>query len=449
MPKKRDHGSGGLYQITRKRKLKDGTVKEYTLWRGVVDLGEDGQGKRAQPSVHATTQRECKRRLDKLMEEIREDGAPADKQATMAQWSARWLEEIAKPNVDPKTYRNYRTAVNRRIGPLLGKKKVHTIGPAHVRALRKYVIEDQGLSSTTAREAHITLNLILSAAVTERILRKNPAEGVKAPKAAKSGRGAIPSDQALSILRTAAMLPDASGSRWWFKLLGGQRQGEILGATLEDLDLDLGYYKVSWKLEALSREHGCDGGNAKPSCGKKRAAFCPDARWETPDGFEKRHLQGAWHLTRPKSQEHRIVPLIPQLAEAIRRYLAATAGQPNPHGLIWHLPDGSPITPKDDGAQWRDLLHAAGVITAEENKPRGTKLTGHVARHTVVTVLASLGVDTQLIGEIVGHSSTEVTEMYRHADQAEKIAAMAKLGTAWSDALGSVTPSADVPQIAP
>jgi len=435
MPKKRDHGQGGLYQITRKRTLKDGTVREYTLWRGVADLGIGPDGKRLQPAVHAKTQREAKRKLDELMDEIRENGTPADKSTTMAQWAPRWLEEIAKPNVDPKTYRNYRTAVTRRIVPLLGRKKVHAITPSDVRALRDYVIETQGLSSSTAREAYIALNGILTAAVTERIIRKNPAEGVKAPKAAKSARGAIPGEQVLAILRTAALMPNAAGARWWFKLLGGQRQGEILGATLEDLDLDAGYYQVNWKLEELSREHGCTGGNAAPSCGKKRAAFCPDARWELPDGFEKRHLTGAWHLTEPKSQTGRVVPLIPQLVEAIRRHLAATADQPNPHGLIWHMPDGSPITPRDDAEQWRNLLQAAGVITAEQNRPKGTELTGHVARHTAVTVMASLGVDHQLIGEIVGHSSTKVTEIYRHADQVEKAAAAAKLGTAWSEAL--------------
>src|SRR5688500_2847019 len=119
MPKKRDHGQGGLYQITKKRKLKDGTVKEYTLWRGVADLGTGPDGKRVQPTVHAKSQREAKRKLDDLLTEIRENGAPADKQTTVAAWASKWLEEIAKPNVDPKTYRNYRTAVNRRIVPLL------------------------------------------------------------------------------------------------------------------------------------------------------------------------------------------------------------------------------------------------------------------------------------------------------------------------------------------
>lgn len=433
MPKKRDHGQGALYPVTRTRTLKDGTVKKYTLWRGVADMGIGPDGKRVQIPVSSKDKRTAKNRLDALLEEIRENGAPADKQTTVAQWAARWLEEVAKPNVDPKTYRNYRAAVNRRIIPLLGRKKVSTVTPGDVRALRKYVIEDLGRSSTTARETHIAMNGIMKSAVTERLIRRNPCDGVKAAKAAKAEKVAIPGDQALAILRAAADLPDAAGARWWFKLLAGQRQGEILGATLDRLDLDAGFYQVSWKLEELMREHGC---GAQP-CGKKYAAYCPSARWAEPDGFEKRQLEGRWHLTRPKSQEGRVVPLIPQLAEAIRRHLRATESQPNPHGLIWHQPDGSPITPAVDAQEWRDLLQAADVITAEENRPKGTALTGHIARHTAVTVLISLGVDHQLVGEIVGHSSTQVTEIYRHADQAEKVAAMEKLGKAWGAALES------------
>lgn len=441
MPKKRDHGQGALYQVTRKRKLKDGTVREYTLWRGVVDLGFDTEGKRVQPTIHAKTQREAKRKLDDLMSEIRDHGAPLDKQVLLGDYAPRWLAEVAKPDVDPNTYTTYKSMVNRWIVPTLGRKKISDLTPGDVRALRTTII-NAPRSSSTARQAHIVLRRILETARTERLCRTNVADDVKAPRAAKGNRGAIPTPQALDILRTAAA--DVAGSRWWFKLMAGQRQGEILGATLEDLDLEIGpdgvavggFYRVSWKLEQIAREHGCEGGDLAPSCGKTRGFSCPQWRWRVPDGHENRHLQGRWHLTRPKSQVHRVVPLIPELAEAIRRHVEATAGQPNPYGLIWHMPDGSPILPADDGQQWRDLLQAAGVITAEQNKPGGTELTGHIARHTAITALAALGVDMQLIGEIVGHSSRDVTEIYRHADQAEKVAAVAKLGNAWSDALG-------------
>lgn len=421
MPKRRSPGEGALYEL-----------KSRGLWRGVVDLEPDADGKRVQKYVHARTQRECRDKLDALRRELAEHGTPLDKRTTLADFAALWLEDHAKPDVDPNTYTAYKSLVNRWIVPTLGRRALHDLKPSDVSALRKAII-GAGKSASTARQAHIVLGRILTAARAERLVSRNVADDVRKPRAAKGVRGALTTPQAIAILVAAHDLPDGQGARWWFKLLGGPRQGEILGATLADLDLDAGLYRVSWKLESLAREHGCGG-----TCGYRQAARCPQATWRVPDGYESRQIDGAWHLTRPKSSTGRIVPLIPQLVTAIRAHLAATANEPNPHGLIWHDGTGRPIRPRDDAEEWRTLLVAAGVIAQEDNHPGGTELTGHCARHTTVTVLASLGVDHQLIGEIVGHSSIQVTEMYRHAHAAEKQAAMRALGTAWAAALPQI-----------
>lgn len=420
MPKKRGHGDGGLYKI-----------RGGALYRGVVDLGFDADGKRVQKYVHARTQRECKDKLDALKAEIAEHGAPLDKQVTVAAWATTWLETVKKPNVDPKTFAGYASVCRKWIVPTLGRKKVSALKPSDVRALRQAMTAAE-LSVSMLRQGHIVLSMMLGDAKAEGLCRSNVAEDVKKPGATKGKsvvkRGAFTTAEAIAILKAAAELGDSAGSRWWFKLLSGQRQGEILGATIADLDLEQGLYTVSWKLEDLRREHGC----GEEPCGKARGAYCPQARWIVPDDFEKTHLTGAWHLTRPKSRTGRVVPLIPQLVEVMRRHLQATAHLPNPHGLIWRNEDGSPILPRDDNQEWRDLLLAASIITANEAVPSGTEKTGHWARHTTVTILASLGVDMQLIGEIVGHSSTEVTEIYRHAEAAEKRAAMGLVGDAWA-----------------
>lgn len=446
MPKARSHGDGALYEI-----------RGGKLWRGVVDGGTNASGARQQWSVTAKTKTECARRLNKLRAEIAEHGTPLGKAVNLAQWAPTWLETVAKPDVDPKTYAGYASLVRRWIVPTLGNRKVAALKPSDVRALR-VKMTDAGRATSTVRQAHIVLSMILDAAVAEKICRTNVAGDVRKPGArkgiVKTERGSFTTEQAIAILHAAARLPDGAGSRWWFKLLAGQRQGEILGATIPDLDLDAwtstlddgntltyGTYKVNWKLEELRREHGC----GDEPCQYKQGARCPRARWIVPDDFEMIHLTGAWHLTRPKSKTGRVPPLIPQLAEAIRRHLEATADLPNPYGLIWRNADGSPILPKQDGQEWRELLLTAGIITEEEAVPSGTKLTGHVARHTTVTILASLGVDLQVIGEIVGQSSVQVTQIYRHAQASEKRAAVDKLGGAWAAALAPVEA---VPQIA-
>lgn len=294
------------------------------------------------------------------------------------------------------------------IVPTLGRKKISTLKPTDVRTLRVRMTK-AGRATSTVRQGHIVLSMILHAAVADRMCRTNVAKDVRKPRSRKgvvvTKWDAFSTEQAIALLGAAAKLPDGAGARWWFKVLAGPRQGEILGATLDDLDLDAwtspndsggpltyGPYQVNWKLEELRRDHGC----GDDPCSYKQGARCPQARWRIPDDFEMRHLSGAWALTRPKSRTGRMAPLVPPLAQALRRHLAATADQPNPHGLIWHDGTGEPIRPKDDDQQWRELLLAADIITEEEAVPSGTRQTGHWARHTMITILAGLGADSPI-----------------------------------------------------
>lgn len=428
MPKRRTHGQGGLYY-----------VETRGLWRATVELGDDPvTGKRRTKVVTARTQRAARDKMTTIQKEIAKHGAPLDRQVRLEEWAGRWLDVRAR-EVDPKTWTGYRGAIRNWIAPTLGRKLVSSLKPSDVHALHER-IADAGKAVSTARQAHIVLSMMLDAAKAEGLCQENVAEHVRKPGARGRGvaaktRDALTTDHVLAILRAAYDLPDHAGSRWWLKLLGGPRQTEILGARISDLDLDARLYEVWWKLEALARGHGC----GDSPCGWKMAAKCPQKRWRVAPGFELEEIEHQWCWTRPKSRPGRAIPLLPQLAAEIGRHLDATSHLPNPHGLIWRNADGSPITPVQDNAEWRSLLVAAGVIEPGDAVPGGTEWTGHTARHTTVTVLAELGVDFQMIGEIVGHSSAQVTAIYRHARDEERRAVMQRLGDVWADALPALT----------
>jgi len=210
--------------------------------------------------------------------------------------------------------------------------------------------------------------------------------------------------------------------------MSGMRQGEHTGAVLEDLHLTgdgTGWYEVSWKLEALDREHGCQDKTGQVTCHLKRAAYCPQARWIKPDGFEGRHVEGAWWLTRPKHDDPgtvRAVPLSAAEVTAISRWLEATAHYDRRHGLIWCNEDGSPVTPAQDNKELRALFAEAGV-------PAG--LTGHVLRHSFVTIAAAQpGADINVIAKISGHPARVAEGIYRHHTQEERRRAVAALAEA-------------------
>lgn len=428
MPKKRDHGSGGLYPI-----------RGGKLWRGVLDLGVDPiTGKRIQPMVHAKTQRACKAKLEALQDEIKaNNGRPLRKGVKLNDWAEQWFNQHGKPNLDPKTYATYRSTYKNWIGPVAGHKPVDTIMPADVTNVHRKIM-DAGKSTSLSRQAYIVVDQMLEQARREGLCSRNICQDVDRPGASKKRKGRAPAkrdalDEEIVIALLTAAAKRKNGSMWWFKILTGQRQTEILGAVLEDLEIlpdgRGGYYTVNWKLEELASEHGCGTPAADGTwpCGKKRGGSCTDRRFVIPDDFAHRQLVGRLHLTEPKSNAGKRVPLIPVLVRLIERDLKMNTG-PNPHGLIWRHDDGSPILPAEDAAGWRELLHEVGLIGADQLVPGGTDMTGHVARHTTITALAALGADWQLIGEIVGQSSERVTAGYRHARDAERMAVMQQLG---------------------
>lgn len=429
MPKKRSHGDGALY-----------FVKQQNLWRGVVDVGYWPNGRRRQKTVTSKTQRGAQAKLREILKEISDYGAPLDKAMTVEAWAKHWLETVCRPHMKPKPYSAYRSNVNVWVIPIIGKKRIAQLKPSDLRLI-SVAISDAGRSSTTALKLHNLMSAMLESARLDGIVGRNVARDVVAPKAAVSTRDALPTDHALAVLSAAAGHVD--GTRWWVALLAGMRQGERIGATLDSINFDTNLFTVQWSLTEATFEHRCgpqvDG---KWPCGKTRGGSCPDRRLIVADGLDYKQLDGRLCLVRPKSGKTRTYPLIPQLAEALKRYLTATASVPNPHGLIWRNEDGTPLTATQDNEAWRALLLEAGVITPEQAKAPKDRAVGtseppttHWARHTTATVLMELGVDAKIIGEIVGHASTQITQRYQHVSSTAAQAAMDAIGSHFESAL--------------
>ncbi|WFR68785.1 site-specific integrase [Curtobacterium flaccumfaciens] len=356
---------------------------------------------------------------------MKQHGTALDTKTTLDQWATHWLETVGKPNLKPNTLLSYESVARNWIVPTIGAKKVAFLKPSDVRIMTK-AVADAGRTSATSRKAYQVLSLMLESARVEGIASRNVCEDVNAPVQGESNRGALSTDAALSVLKVAAEHDD--GTRWWVALLSGLRQGERIGARLESLDLDSEQptIGVEWALSEVPFEHGC--GRLDDNtwrCGKKRAGSCSNRRLRIPDGFEYQQLNGRLCLIRPKSGKPRYVPLMPALAEALRRYLIKTADRPNPYGLIWRKPNGEPYLWGEDEQTWRDILFEAGIIADEDRKPGSPVPTTHWARHTTATVLMELGVDAK----IVGHQSEAVTRRYQHVSSAAAREAMAKLGS--------------------
>jgi integrase len=391
------YGDGGLF------KRADG------MWVGTVEI-PNADGRRRQKRVYAKYMAEAKRKRDELRAEVAKGIIPVSSTTTVAVWLRRWADEIKKPHVRPNTFDWYDEAIRLHITPHIGSRKLKLLTPEDVRFMLR-----QASTPANAQRAHKTLKMALKDAMTEGLIGRNVAEAVERPKHLKQTRGVLTSSAAKTAIRAAIDIEESGGetlaTRWVAGFLTGARPAELLGLEWDRVDPDAGVVDLAWQLQQVDKSHGCD-----DPCGKKRASFCPQARWDLPTGFEYRECVGTLLWTRPKtSAGTRIVPIVEPLRVMLEKHRQRPG--PNPHNLVWHRPDGRPLTRHDDAKHW-------GSVLAEAKLP---KVDVYAIRHSTATLLQELGVAEETRMAIMGQSSAAAHRMYIHIDQSQAKMALHKL----------------------
>lgn len=395
---RRDYGAGSLYQ-----RSSDGR------WFGSLTAGFTASGTRRRITVSGKSKSVVQRRLRDKRAELEAQGHASTKRTvTVAKWSAEWLTTI-KAKVRPSAYETDRAAV-RWVVKTIGHVKITDLTPTHVRSVAAAIRSDGGSSSTALRYQGSLARMLKAAALEGYNVPPNVLLA-ELPTKAVNDRQAIPLPDVLAILRhltrrdgDVPLVPDSS--RWSLAFLQGIRQGEALGLTWDEVNLDTGTLTVCWQAKSLRY---LDRDN-------------PAAGFAMPDGYEARLLTGSTHLVRPKSTAGwRVMPLVPWAVTALTDW--RTVAPENPHGLVWpgRINKGGvwPRNPASDRAQWEAIQKAAGVA-----HPSGRPYHVHEIRHSTATLLMELHVPESVRIAIMGHSSIASTHGYEHADTTQTRAAL-------------------------
>lgn len=335
-------------------------------WHGYVSVGLKEGGKRDRRHIAASSRAEAARQVREL-EDQREQGVVlADGRAlSVEQWLTLWIDTIASRRVRPSTLVGYRTCL-KRILLHLGHHRLDRLQPEHLEAFYS-LLEEEGLSPTTALLHHRVLSRALKVAMQRGRLARNVATLVDPPSARRDEIEPLTKAEARRLLEAARSLPN--GARWSVALALGLRQGEALGLLWDAIDLEAGTLTVRW---ALQRQQG------------KGLVLVP------PKSRAGRRTIKLPAPLRDGLKAHRV-------RQSEQRLAAANVWEDG--GFVFCQGNGRPIDARRDWAEWKRLLKAAGV--------RDARL--HDARHTAATLLLQQGVPARVAMQILGHSQIQLT----------------------------------------
>jgi integrase len=115
----------------------------------------------------------------------------------------------------------------------------------------------------------------------------------------------------------------------------------------------------------------------------------------------------------PKSTKGtRTVPLTALLRDELAALKAAT-GREGRDFVFGPRPD-RPFMPANVRSQALKAGDAANRVRAEKDVPPLVPIELHSCRHTFVSLMHDAGLSLERIGDYVGHSSTYMTDRYRH-----------------------------------
>lgn len=288
---------------------------------------------------------------------------------SMAELAEIWM--ATRPGLRPRTVELYNSLLKQHILAELGPVELAKLTPARVRSWHAGLLGRGRPGAVTVAKCYRLLKSILSTAVEDGLIERNPC-GIKGASVEHSA------ERPVATLVEVARLADVIGDRWRLMVLlatfCGLRLGELAGLTRARIDLEHATVSVVLQLQELA--------------------------------------DGSYHVGPPKSAAgRRTITIPPHVRPEIRAHLDRFVG-PAPDCLVFTSPDGGPIRRSNfRNRVWLPACAAARISTHF-----------HDLRHTGNTLAAATGASTKELMARMGHTSPRAALIYQHATAERDVA---------------------------
>lgn len=376
MAKRRANGEGSV------RHRADGR------WEGRYTAGRDPEtGKQIIKNVLAKTQRECKEKLNKAIEESKGLDVVKAGQYTVGQWMELWFENFAKIKVRPASHQTYKGYIENHIKPNIGAIPLNKLTALDLQKFYKKLLTDgrvdrieaknqaKGLSAKTVRNINQVISSAMDLAIEQKLIAANPTNACALPKVEHKEMKTLTAEQLASFLREAK--ETGVYEMYYIELATGLRRGELLGLKWEDID---------WAQEIIRVRRQVARVNGK----------IVEAPLKTRNSY-------------------RTVSISADAIEVLKTQKAKTNDE-----YVFPSPTGGPISPDS-------VLHMLHRVLERAGLP---KVRFHDLRHTFATLALQNGVDIKTVSGMLGHYSAGFTlDTYAHVTTAAQKEAANTMGS--------------------
>lgn len=341
-------------------------------WEARASLG----GRRK--SFYGRTRKEAQEKLVNAIHQSQHGLFTKGRLIKMETYLNQWLEDIHKPTVKASTYVSYRYVLDNHLLPAFGALMLQRLTPQEVsRVYSEWLTA--GFAPASISKWHGILHQALDRAVKWELVPRNVCDMVDAPRIPEREHAVLNEAQARQLMASA------KGERLegllTLAVITGMRKGELRALRWEDVDLARKQLTVRHTVDRIGRL-----------------------------GLVE---------SEPKTQKGRRTLPLPQLAvDMLAQLRDEQATQPrgwNPERRVFPNTAGHTYDAGSLQASYKRLLREAGL----------PDIPFHNLRHSAASILLSRGVPAEVVRDILGHSSIDITiDIYGHLAPARQEQAM-------------------------